>query len=57
MSPGSEFRRRSRESPGGREGQIIVYQHDPDAMYVAAETFTAFLERSIQIVRDEDFVE
>jgi cell wall assembly regulator SMI1 len=42
---------------GGRDGQIIVYQHDPDAMHVMAETFTDFLERSSQILRDEDFVE
>jgi len=31
---------------GGRVGQIIVYQHDPDAMYYVAPTFGEFLALS-----------
>ena len=30
----------------GRSGQIIVYQHDPDAIYYVAASFLEFLEKS-----------
>ena len=30
----------------GRFGQIIVYQHDPDAIYYVAESFVEFLKKS-----------
>jgi hypothetical protein len=33
-------------SIGGTYGQIIVYQHDPDAVFFAAPSLGAFLERS-----------
>jgi len=33
-------------APEGRYGQIIAYQHDPDAAYYVAEGFLAFLRRS-----------
>lgn len=36
---------------------ISQRRNDPDAMYLVADTFTAFLERSIQILRDEDLLE
>jgi cell wall assembly regulator SMI1 len=33
-------------SPAGKYGQIIVYQHDPDAIYYVAESFINFFKRS-----------
>jgi cell wall assembly regulator SMI1 len=33
-------------APGGSYGQIIVYQHDPDAIYYVAESFIDFFRRS-----------
>lgn len=33
-------------SPAGKYGQIIVYQHDPDAIYYVAESFIDFFKRS-----------
>ena len=41
----------------GIDGQIIVYQHDPDAIYWVAENFAAFLDASMEILRRERFVE
>lgn len=33
-------------SESGKYGQIIVYQHDPDAIYYVAEDFLSFFKRS-----------
>jgi len=41
---------------GGTDGQIIVYQHDPDAIYWVAESFLTLLEDSLDIMRREEFV-
>ena len=38
----------------GTDGQIIVYQHDPDAIYFVADTFRDFLKASIHLLRDEE---
>jgi cell wall assembly regulator SMI1 len=37
-------------SPLGNHGQIIVYQHDPDAVYYAASNFLEFFRRSNDFV-------
>jgi len=42
---------------GGADGQIIVYQHDPDAINWVAESFLALLGDSLEIIRREGFAE
>ena len=39
-------------APRGTYGQIIVYQHDPDAVYYVAENTAAFLRQSCGILRN-----
>ncbi len=36
----------------GRYGQIIVYQHDPDAIYYVAASFLEFLEQSNDLLAE-----
>jgi cell wall assembly regulator SMI1 len=38
-------------SSRGRYGQIVVYQHDPDAVYFVADDTAAFLKISPEILR------
>src|SRR5438309_379908 len=37
-------------APSGRHGQIIVYQHDPDAVYYVADTFLDFFRQSNELL-------
>lgn len=37
-------------SPAGKYGQIIAYQHDPDAVYYVAESTAAYLKMSAKIL-------
>ena len=39
-------------TPEGRHGQIIVYQHDPDAVYYVAESFLAFFRSSNDLLAE-----
>lgn len=38
----------------GKYGQIIVYQHDPDAIYYVAESFLAFFKKSNDLFLERD---
>jgi cell wall assembly regulator SMI1 len=35
---------------GGQTGQIIAYQHDPDAIYLVANSFDEFFEKSNELL-------
>lgn len=39
--------------PAGRTGQIIAYQHDPDAMYFVAESFEEFFVKSNRLLKND----
>lgn len=40
-------------APGGKPGQIIAYIHDPDELIYVADSFDAFLRRSLQAFEEE----
>ncbi len=42
----------ARPSPGGKHGQIIVYQHDPDAIYYVAEDVVEFVKKSNDLLEN-----
>jgi len=42
---------------GGTDGQIIVYQHDPDAIYWVARNFEEFFQQSNRIIEENDLIE
>lgn len=39
--------------PGGREGQIIVYQHDPDGIYYVASDLASFVMLSNELLSED----
>lgn len=39
-------------APGGKVGQIIVYQHDPEGIYYVAPDFESFLEKSNNLLAE-----
>ncbi len=36
----------------GSQGQVIVYQHDPDAIYFVAKNIKEFFEKSLGLIKD-----
>jgi hypothetical protein len=44
--------------PGGVDGQIVAYQHDPDAIYLLSENFETFFKKSnLLLAENPDFLE